>query len=91
MSDYLEGLNTVLKIIDTATEPSYRSKLRMQKRSQKEMARYNKDLQLEANNLKYERELLSDQLNMIEGDISGMQDQQTNLQASYNSATGEWV
>ena len=91
MSDYAENVGAVLKLIDRITEPTYKQKLRLQRESSKDLAKYTSDLKIEQNNLKYERELLNDQLSTIESDITGLEGEWETLNTSYNTATGEWL
>ena len=83
MSEYLEGLNAILKIIDASTEPSYRRKMRLQEESQKRTAEHRAQLQkkaqdyshtkdIELKDLTYQNQLVTNQLGSVDDTIKDL-------------------
>ena len=91
MSEYAEDLNAVLKILNFVTEPTYKQKVRYQRESSMELAKYQSGLTKQSNEDKYNRELLGSQLDALDSDINSLISNRDDLQSSYNSATAEWV
>jgi hypothetical protein len=91
MSDYATTLSSLLRVLDTVSEPSHRTKLRRQEQAEKRMARYRADLSAEAKDTEYKRSLLNLQYNDLKTQLTTEVNKHDNIRASYNTSTGEWL